>query len=208
MSEAARALIALQACLGLAILWLLIFYCWPGYFLDRVRQELFGLRDELFDAAAKGAVSFGSPAYRTLRDLMNGMIRFAHKMTSVHISLLVLYRLVVSPLPRVRAVDRWKAELESVSESERRIFLAFHDRMFRIVCRHLIWKSPLLAVICLTDRVMTSLRSLARPSRGAEFEFYSRLHAGILEAQALDDQERRLNSRQSSSDELAATAYR
>lgn len=200
MNEATQALVALHTCVGLVILWVLILYCWPGYVLDRVRQELFSLRDELFDAAASGAVSFESPAYRTLRDLMNGMIRFAHRMMST--SLLVLCKLVVSVPPRVGALDRWNEELGCVSESERRVLLGFHDRMFRVFYRHLVWKSPLLAAMYLADLVISRLRSMGKPSQ--EKEFYSRL----LEAQALDDEERHLNTRGRSSDELTATAYR
>jgi hypothetical protein len=43
--------------------------------LDRFRQDVFGLRDELWDFAASGQISFDDPAYRLLRQLMNGFIR-------------------------------------------------------------------------------------------------------------------------------------
>jgi hypothetical protein len=45
------------------------------------RQRVFQLRDELFDFAAEGHISFDDPANGVLRGSMNSMIRFAHKMS-------------------------------------------------------------------------------------------------------------------------------
>jgi cbb3-type cytochrome oxidase subunit 3 len=58
------------------------------YRMDRFRQSVFALRDELFDYAAKGKISFNHPAYITLRNLMNGYIRFSHRISLVQVLLL------------------------------------------------------------------------------------------------------------------------
>jgi len=46
---------------------------------------MFALRSELFELAESGAVSFNDPAYIAMRTMINGYIRFAHR-----ISLLVI----------------------------------------------------------------------------------------------------------------------
>jgi hypothetical protein len=47
--------------------------------LDRYRQDLFELRDSLFDLMWENGYSYSTPAYRSLRSAFNGSIRFAHK---------------------------------------------------------------------------------------------------------------------------------
>lgn len=48
---------------------------------DYTRQELFTLRDELFDYAADGHISFDDEAYLTTRTMINGVIRFTHSVS-------------------------------------------------------------------------------------------------------------------------------
>ena len=63
--------------------------CWAFLFLkmipemrlDSFRQNMFAIRDELFDFAADGNIAFDHPAYMMLRNQMNGFIRYAHHLT-------------------------------------------------------------------------------------------------------------------------------
>lgn len=71
-------LISLAAMTGLLIL---VFGLYNDYRVDRYRQCLFELRDELFDAATSGRIAFDSPSYRVTRAMLNGMIRFGHKVS-------------------------------------------------------------------------------------------------------------------------------
>lgn len=64
---------------GLTALLIITFWLYNDYRVDRHRQALFGLRDELFDAALRGEISFGSETYRITRAMLNGMIRYTHK---------------------------------------------------------------------------------------------------------------------------------
>lgn len=52
---------------------------WQAHVVDRSRAHLFALRDELFDLALNGEISFEDPRYRQLRQQINVLIRFAHK---------------------------------------------------------------------------------------------------------------------------------
>jgi len=59
--------------------------------VDRYRESLFTLRDELFDYMWRNGVSFDLPAYRLMRDFLNGAIRFADVTTPLTCVLAVLF---------------------------------------------------------------------------------------------------------------------
>jgi hypothetical protein len=48
------------------------------YRLDLLRFQIFRARDDLFAAAERGVIPFDDPAYGMTRQILNGMIRFAH----------------------------------------------------------------------------------------------------------------------------------
>lgn len=66
--------------LSFLYIWLRCHWRWK---IDYFRNELFALRDKLFDYALQGKLSFDDPAYVLLRSRINRLLRFAHKTTSV-----------------------------------------------------------------------------------------------------------------------------
>ena len=62
----------------------LLFWRYRALCTDWFRQRVFELRDELFDYAAEGNISFDNPNYGMLRKAMNGHIRFAHQTNGWH----------------------------------------------------------------------------------------------------------------------------
>ncbi len=66
---------------ALSLLAVLVLFLWREHRLDVFRQRIFEMRDDLFDFAAKGQMSFDDPAYGALRGLLNSYIRFAHRVT-------------------------------------------------------------------------------------------------------------------------------
>ncbi|MBI1790616.1 MAG: hypothetical protein HYR60_24055 [Acidobacteria bacterium] len=66
---------------GACLFAILTLFLWREYRIERFRQRIFQIRDELFDFAAEGNLSFDNPAYGALRASMNSMIRFAHRMS-------------------------------------------------------------------------------------------------------------------------------
>jgi hypothetical protein len=131
---------------GLYLLWFLAFFCWRSYRLDALRDELFQVRNELFDYAATGAVSFDDPAYWLLRQRLNGLLRFAHTVSFGRVIISVT-AMSTSPegLRRMRtSSERWRAELEHVGKGVREKLLAFESRAGEVVAKHLITGSPIL----------------------------------------------------------------
>lgn len=80
--------------LGLAVLlgfWQLL---WRPYAVDSFRQDLYAVRDRLFDIAMRHPKEFGfnSEGYQNLRAQLHSMIRFAHQATFLSACLLRIFR--------------------------------------------------------------------------------------------------------------------
>ncbi|MBI5903019.1 MAG: hypothetical protein HZB84_06015 [Deltaproteobacteria bacterium] len=129
--------------LGLAfvVLWVYYFWFYRQYRVDKTRQDLFFLRNELFDYAAEGNISFDHPAYSLLRNTMNSIIRFTHR-----IDLVTLFCIYVStkfsPPPSNNFTIAFKNNLNAIpSNKVREDIEKFHIRMNIIVATHLIKSS-------------------------------------------------------------------
>jgi hypothetical protein len=57
------------------------------YRVDRFRQNIFDVRDDLFLYAANAHIAFDHPAYVALRNMLNGYIRFSHRISLLHLVL-------------------------------------------------------------------------------------------------------------------------
>ena len=76
MIDSTNLMTVTQSAILLMGLGVILFWLWPSVRLDCFRQEMFAIRDELFDYASSGRVSFSHPGYRLLRQSMNGFIRY------------------------------------------------------------------------------------------------------------------------------------
>ncbi len=83
------------------LLFILIFWAWfvlwKDLFVDEYRQQLFDVRDDLFNMAFRGDIPFESEEYLSLREILNGTIRFAHAMSPFTLILLLAYRKKILP---------------------------------------------------------------------------------------------------------------
>lgn len=131
-------------CLGL-----LIYGPWQTQCEDLGRQEIFGIRAELFDLARSGRMSFDDPDYLLIRRSMNKMIRFMHELTWV--------RLVYIGFLRGHERRHVRSSLEravsDISDPElRRDVEEMVVRMGRAVVRTICMRSPFLVLISLVLR--------------------------------------------------------
>ena len=127
ISDALHLLLAL-----IALWWLLV--CWCEYRLDRLRQDLFSVRDELFLQAALGKISFSNGAYTSLRTLMNGMIRYAHR---IRIPQIIVAFIAVKGIEPNAFFDAWTQDIQSLPEDQRGLLQDAYGKMQKIVMRHL-----------------------------------------------------------------------
>lgn len=156
--------------------------------LDAYRQSLFALRDEFFDYAADGHITFESEAYQLLRLQMNSMIRFAHQLTLFRALMTWSVRLLVQPRP-LEWNAKWNASLERIdNDSVRQQLQAFHARSMMIGMKHLLAGSPTLwtlmalsALGVITSGAFTGLRQLLRAAS-------KRILLGPLDQQVIEEE--------------------
>ncbi|HXR36729.1 MAG TPA: hypothetical protein VN754_12300 [Candidatus Binataceae bacterium] len=128
-------------CFGLSLLWTLFYLSVRSFLLDELRQKLFAIRDDLFDFAMDGAISFDDQSYRELRDDINSLIRFADKLSFMR---LLLASLVVrNDHPGTVAVRHWTERVMGLDPLVRKKLLqtrhaTLHEVIFYIVRRSLI----------------------------------------------------------------------
>jgi hypothetical protein len=166
--------IVIQSSLTLIILAFVIFGLWPSQRTDLFRQQMFAIRDELFDFAADGNVSFDDPAYMLLRGLMNGFIRYAHNLTPFRILMSFLRFKFMPAVPSKKWTESWEIALNQVAdETARNKLKVYHSRATDLVVGQLILSPgalviglPTLAVATILLIQWTTLRSIYRDVTG------------------------------------------
>lgn len=130
--------------LGLIALWALFYLALRAYWLDRLRQKLFAIRDDLFDFAADGGIDFAEPAYRQLRDDLNSLIRFADKVSFLR---LVLARFVKLPDRVTQEMADWAQRVQQLPPLARRKLLGVRQKALAETMRYVIRRSLVLLIL-------------------------------------------------------------
>jgi hypothetical protein len=125
------------------IIWVLIFKLYKDYRLETFRDEMFELRDRMFDDAADGSLQFESDGYRLLRRTMNGFLRYGHNLNVVTIILTTRAqsRGAVTP-EQSRFQGAWRSSLAALPSSEKDLLTTYFERMNELVIRHFLIFSP------------------------------------------------------------------
>ena len=80
---------ALTSSITILIGFVFFYWVWQQYVIDSTRQQLFELRDELFDLATERGLDRDCAAYKWLREMLNISIRFAHDLDFVRILIMI-----------------------------------------------------------------------------------------------------------------------
>ena len=115
--------------------------------VDNFRQEVFALRDELFDHAAVGSISFDHPAYGMLRSTMNGFVRWADEIQILPLAIQHWISLRHDVAGQTRFEIEWEKALASLNEAERGVIVQYRKRMHQILVPYLLYGSPVLFTI-------------------------------------------------------------
>jgi len=131
---------ALSSLVSLMGLWYLLVWLLRDYRVDRFRQETFALRDAFFDEALAQRIDFNHPAYGLMRMLMNGFIRFGHRLTMAQVLLVDV--LVPDALLRETSslsfAARWDRATADLPGPARTMVEDYRLRLNIIVLQHLI----------------------------------------------------------------------
>jgi hypothetical protein len=159
MITALQAAHVLQTCFVAIIGITALFKILPMLRLDCFRQNMFTVRDELFDYAASGNISFDDPAYVLLRRQMNGMIRYGHQLTVFRVLVTWLMRSVSGENRTFLWHDSWEEALRNLKSDEVREQLRnFHNRSATVAAKHLLsgsvimWCALIVIALCLFVR--------------------------------------------------------
>jgi len=190
MMEITTLALFLQSAICLCALAAVLLKFWAEARLDSFRQEMFALRDELFDYAASGKVGFDEPAYRLLRRSMNGFIRYAHQLTFFRLCITIIEIKLAGKPTETKWTDDWEKALNRVTDEDTRSALKkFHDRAMVCAAKRLIFGSPmLLSLVLLSFPVLAirqgwqNLRQL--PDKASFFTVSHVFDTSIIENQA------------------------
>ncbi len=133
----------------LSALYFFWFWLYQQYRIDKVRYELFKIRDELFDYATTGKISFNDPAYTMLRQTLNGMIRFAHR---TNILTLFILHFVNFKKPEIAFRKKFQEELKRLDRTNQETLSAYLWEMDECMVKHII-KSSLIVMSILAPLV-------------------------------------------------------
>ena len=118
-----------------------------SYRIDAVRQELFELRDQMFELAASEPLLFETRAYQMLEESLNRTIQFAWRFGSVNYLIAFVMHSRYHPMAQKHHLD-WNAALDQLpTTSHRREFEGIRGAMARSLGRHLLLSSPVAAVL-------------------------------------------------------------
>lgn len=157
------------------------FWLYRQYRVARFRQDVFALRDALFDDVRpkvhgvreveaayqitvdekywerEGTLTLAHPAYRFLRSLMNGYIRFGHRL-SLTTSLLFNWMLDDDErkwLKEEGAAGRWKDLMNNLDTEEREKLKTYRRKLDKLVIYQLVVGSPMAVVTVIPLLLMT-----------------------------------------------------
>ncbi|WP_028579406.1 hypothetical protein [Desulfogranum japonicum] len=126
---------------SLALLWLVYHWLYKDYLVDRFRQRMFELRDELFDEAHNGLIDFNHPAYGVLRRTMNGSIRFAHELSVLQFfctSICVGNTVEEKKEERYNFQREFSEAINTLDEPTKERILEYRTNINRLISEHLI----------------------------------------------------------------------
>lgn len=159
--------------------------------IDAFRQNVFAIRDELFEFANQGNISFDSPAYYELRIAMNSVIRYAERITYLRF---LIGKAVekASPDPNVKAyAAKMQSLIESLPETQRAYLKTAYIRLHREIVYLLTWRSPLLLTAWLVFIPGEFIKSLFVKST-KEFSAKMQGPAEVIELEAVESRNRDL----------------
>lgn len=140
-----HAVLAIESIFSIALITVLVLWLYNDYCVDHFRQEMYKLRDGFFDEAATGRLNFDMKAYGMLRSTMNGMIRFAHRLSLLHVLVgVVILKSHLKGSAGAEFSEQLKQELGTLSDAQRQLVLDYHKKMNLLVVKYLFAKSPIL----------------------------------------------------------------
>lgn len=176
----------ISSALTLIVLILLVFELWPSQRVDAFRQQMFEVRDELFDLAIRKEISFDDQAYVLLRQLMNGFIRYAHNLTPFRVLFSFLRWNAVANRPVEDWSASWGAALNHIpDEGIRKKVEELHSKALSLVAGQLILSPGLVLIFVLPLTICVLLAIQVTNLKGLYRATVSKIPMKFLEDEAV-----------------------
>jgi hypothetical protein len=165
----------------------LLFWRYRSLRVDKFRQDMFELRDDLFDFAAAGNIDFNGRAYGILRSTMNGYIRHAHRMTLWHVIFLGLF-VNQKDMDIIDTFDeRWALANKRLPGEVKQKLEEFHARMEMLVTKHFFTAAPeffilipiLLFILVVVGTVVACKQMASRSKKSLSADVWSKLRQSL-----------------------------
>jgi hypothetical protein len=177
-----------QSAILLAGVWIVLFWLWPAVRLDCFRQRMFEVRDELFDYAASGKIAFEHPAYRLLRQSMNGFIRYGHKVSFCQFIMTWLTWKAMEGSESFKWEKKWQAALATLSNETRSDLLQFQQRSTAYVTERIVLGSPVLVLSLLISVIAVLCHMGWKSARQLMLTALSETAARAIDQRILDEE--------------------
>jgi len=177
-----------QSAILLIGLGVILFWLWPSVRLDCFRQEMFAVRDELFDYAASGHIAFSHPAYKLLRQSMNGFIRYGHQVSFYQFIMTWLAWKTLEGRDSFQWKTRWEAALNSLDERTRAELTAFHERATTCVMERIVFGSPILIFSLVVSAIVILFHAGWKSAGGLMTAALSATAARAIDQRILDEE--------------------
>lgn len=145
--------------LSAATLWYFFFWMHKNHSVEIFRQKMFDLRDRLFDDAMDGKIGFNHPAYRLLRNTMNGFLRHGHRVTLFE--LLLVGVLIPTPVykaaGRVSFSEAWTAATKNAKKDEKEMLESYRQNMNDLIVTQALLSTPFFLIFYVIGMVMVRL---------------------------------------------------
>lgn len=168
--------------IGIAIL----LYLYRDYRIDRLRDDIFALRDEMFDYAMSNGI-VDDPAYRRVRQAFNGMLRFCHKISFFRLSMAIALDKIWKDRPKPTPVNQVIDE-SSLSREHKEKLKAYHIQMFILVILYISDTSFVLCPIIMVSKAKAVVGKFFHHAGQSLFsDFFKKTERGwqAIEEQAL-----------------------
>ncbi len=148
-----RSILSLLSILAVGFLF---FRLYRDYAVAKFRQDLFMLRDEIFDYAASGHIKFDDPVYELLRTTINGFIRYGHRLSFTE---LIVFSVLKQRNPEYDNTysRRWNEASKGLDKSTVVQLLDYRSRMHLLVVEHIIMGSPGLVLTLIVPAIFLAM---------------------------------------------------
>lgn len=147
---------------GIAAIWWLFAWLYYDYRIDLFRFRLFLARDRLFDFAEKGKISFDDPAYLLTRRMINGSLRFAHRLTLTDIVIMYWVQKKYNPDAATKHQVRINEVLHGLNFEQKKLIVDIYFEMHMNIISHVAHVSVLLSPLVYLAKFAFKLHLLSR----------------------------------------------